>query len=227
MPVMKYSFCLLAMILCFAACSTEDSFDKNFTGEGLRIDYYAAGDRFTETSELISLSRTPLWSGPHENLVELELGNYRIMMTDSRSGDTLYVSGFSTLFSEWRTTAEALTGSERYYSSKTIPMPKRPARVTIENRDRHTMQFSPIGSFDVVPSQIKAFEAQPGDVADIQIYGDPRHKVDLTFLPEGYTASEKDKFIADAKRFTDALFECPPFDAHKEDFNVRAVMVAS
>ena len=224
---MKRISILLAAILCLAACSPKDSFERNFTGEGLRIDYFATGDRLTETSELISLSRAPLWSGPHDNLIRLDLGDYRIMMTDSRSGDTLYVAGFSSLFGEWRTTAEAVTGTEKYYSSKTVPMPKRPAKVTIENRDRHTMQFSPIGSFDVVPSQIKAFEAQPGDVADIQIYGDPRHKVDLTFLPEGYTASEKDKFIADAKRFTDALFECPPFDAHKEDFNVRAVMVAS
>ena len=224
---MKHAYLLLAALVCIAACSEKDSFDKRFTGEGLRIDYYACGDRNSETAELISLSRTPLWAGPHANLVETELGNYRIMMTDKRSGDTLYVSGFSTLFSEWRTTAEALTKTERYYSSKTVPMPKNPANVVIECRDNHTMEFSAIGCFDIEPSEIKACEAKANDVTEIQINGDCTHKVDLAFIAEGYTSADKDKFVADAKRFTDALFACPPFDKHQDDFNVRAVMVAS
>ena len=225
---MKRTSILFATLLCLAACTTRDkSFEGLFTGEGLRIDYYAAGDRKSETAELISMARTPLWSGPHGNLVEMELGDYRIMMTDAKSGDTLYVQGFSTLFSEWRTTAEALTKTEKYYSSKTVPMPKKPAKIFIENRNRHTMEFSVIGTFDVNPSEIVPFEGPANDVTEIRINGEPRCKADLTFVAEGYTAQDKDKFIADAERFTKALFECPPFDKHPDDFNVRAVMVAS
>ena len=224
---MKRIYIMAAALLAVAGCTQHGTFESNFTGEGLRIDYYATGDRFTENSELISMSRTPLWSGPHDNLRESELGDYRIMLTDKRSGDTLYVSGFCTLFSEWRTTAESLTKTEKYYSSKTVPMPKRPAKLTIENRDRHTMKFSTIGCFDVVPSDIQACKAPANEVTMIQGKGDAQHKVDLTFISEGYTINEREKFISDVNRFTEALFECPPFDAHRDDFNVRAVMAPS
>jgi hypothetical protein len=49
----------------------------------------------------------------------------------------------------------------------------------------------------------------------------------LVFLSEGYTVAQKDKFIADAQRFTEALFAIPPLDKHRDDFNVVAVFVES
>ena len=44
---------------------------------------------------------------------------------------------------------------------------------------------------------------------------------------EGYTADEQEKFVADANRFTEALFATPPFTTRRNDFNVWAVCLVS
>jgi len=216
------------LLLAIFSISCSEPYARHFTGESLRVDYYAAGDRSGELAELISLRRTPLWSGPQKNLVDTaDLGDYRIVLKDFRSGEVLYSSGFSTLFGEWRTTAEAMEHTEKYYSSKLVPMPRKHSIVLIECRDRHTMSFETIGSFDVIPDMVPLCELPESDVTDLLINGETDSKVDLSFIAEGYTSEEKDKFIADADKFMDALFACPPFDSRKADFNVRAVMVGS
>jgi hypothetical protein len=65
------------------------------------------------------------------------------------------------------------------------------------------------------------------NVETLQQKGNPAEKVDLVFLPEGYTAAEMGKFTADARRFTDALFRTEPYNERQEDFNVRAVQLPS
>ena len=60
-------------------------------------------------------------------------------------------------------------------------------------------------------------------MVEIQHKGDKKEKVDLVFVAEGYTAAEQDKFVADAKRFMEALFQTKPYDTRRDDFNVWAV----
>jgi hypothetical protein len=57
--------------------------------------------------------------------------------------------------------------------------------------------------------------------------GPSAHKVDLLILGDGYTEAERDKFLADARRLSDALFAVPPFRQRADDFNVWALMAAS
>ena len=64
-------------------------------------------------------------------------------------------------------------------------------------------------------------------VHQIQKSGDSTEKVDLVFIAEGYTADEQEKFVADANRFTEALFATPPFTTRRNDFNVWAVCLVS
>ena len=52
-------------------------------------------------------------------------------------------------------------------------------------------------------------------------------KVDLVFLAEGYTADEQEKFVADAKRFTEALFKTPPYDTRREDLDRKSTRLNS
>ena len=46
-------------------------------------------------------------------------------------------------------------------------------------------------------------------------------------LGDGYTKGETRKFLADAQRLTDALFEVDPFKSRRGAFNVRAVLATS
>jgi hypothetical protein len=52
--------------------------------------------------------------------------------------------------------------------------------------------------------------------------GEPRDKVDLLLLGDGYTAAEMDKWHADARRLAETLFAVSPFKERRSDFNVWA-----
>jgi len=215
----------LTIALALTSCHVENGL---FSGETLRIDYYSVGNCNTETEELISMRKTVKWSGPAHNTVDPEdLGDYLVTMKDLQTDSVIYKKGFSTLFGEWRTTDEAKTANERYYNSLSVPMPSKPAIVEILVRDRKTMLFDIAGSFHVNPSEIDYCSLEPNDVTDIMISGETTQKVDLTFLAEGYRTEEKETFLSDVRRFADNLMSCPPFDKHVNDFNIRAVMLAS
>jgi len=214
---------LLTLLISFTVLSCTEISPFNFS-ETLRIDYNSIGDHYLECVELVSLTRQGEWSGPRHNLVDNEdLGDYRVIIK-SGQGDTLYLKGFSTLLGEYRTTPEALSRVEIYPNCILVPMPVNTCTVFLDCRDKKTMQFKTMYSFVVNPGSITKCSLPHNDKTDIIINGDPACKVDLSFIAEGYTAEQRDKFLQDVKRFCDALFDCPPFDAHKEDFNVRAVM---
>jgi len=228
---MKIKGKVLPLIIIASALSCNsgtNDFNNLFTGSTLRIDYHSIGTQSEERAELISLSRTSAWAGPQKNLVDtMDYGEYHIVLKDYNSDKILYSKGFCTLFGEWRTTDEAKYKTEKYYSSQSIPMPKRHSIVEIKCRKRSTMQFEVIGTFDIKPSEIPECNTPANRVTDIKINGNPTEKVDLTFLAEGYRKEEENKFINDVHRFTDTLFKCPPFDKFQKDFNVRAVMLES
>ena len=91
------------------------------------------------------------------------------------------------------------------------------------------MQFHTLMKIDVDPESfvINRDRLKENKVAQIQSAGSPSGKVDLVFLAEGYTEAEQDKFVADARRFTEILFATPPYDARRHDFNVWAVGLVS
>lgn len=57
--------------------------------------------------------------------------------------------------------------------------------------------------------------------------GDPAQKIDVVFLPDGFTKDEMGLFRDAAKEFSNALFETDPFDAHEDDFNIWVVEAPS
>jgi hypothetical protein len=57
----------------------------------------------------------------------------------------------------------------------------------------------------------------------VQENGDPKNKVDLLILGEGYAAPELDQFHEDARRLTEVLFQFEPFKSRRQDFNVWAI----
>ena len=95
--------------------------------------------------------------------------------------------------------------------------------------DKADMQFHPLLKQEVDPKSIfiDRGKLKANKVHQIQKSGDSTEKVDLVFIAEGYTADEQEKFVADANRFTEALFATPPFTTRRNDFNVWAVCLVS
>ncbi len=92
------------------------------------------------------------------------------------------------------------------------------------------MAFNDIFSAVIDPNGIdihhETSHAAAGMV-DIVSNGDIHSKVDIAILGDGYTKNEIQKFLNDARHFTDILFSTEPFKHRKKDFNVRAVEVES
>ena len=172
----------------------------------------------------------PVWAGPVKNLIDpFGYGGYYINVYDKAGKELIYSRGFNTLFEEWRSTEQAKTETQSWTNSISIPYPKAPVIIEITARDKADMQFHPLLKQEIDPASIfiDRGKLKENRITKIQYNGDSSGKVDLVFLAEGYTADEQEKFVADAKRFTEALFKTPPYDTRREDFNVWAVDAVS
>ena len=68
----------------------------------------------------------------------------------------------------------------------------------------------------------------PGsEVKTLSHQGDPKNRIDLTIVGDGYTAAEKAKFFQDAVKIADDLFGAETFRTYLALFNVHAVFVPS
>ncbi|MDR2680940.1 MAG: IgA Peptidase M64 [Tannerella sp.] len=223
--------CFLSISFLLSVSSyAQETFDACFNGKQLRIDFALCGNAVEQSAALMQLREEPVWGGPRENLTDpFEYGGYLLKACDKASGKLIYSRGFNTLFEEWRTTEQARTETQAWVNSIVMPFPHRPVTAVILAHNRSTNNKDTLMKLDIDPSSIFIERSRLKDnpVTDIQIQGEPASKVDLAFVAEGYSASEKDKFQADAKRFTDALFAMPPYDLHRKDFNVRAVFLES
>ncbi|RHJ81836.1 M64 family metallopeptidase [Parabacteroides sp. AM08-6] len=222
----------LLLITFFYCCSlfAQNEFDKYFEKKSLRVDFALSGNAASQSAAIQQLREEPVWGGPVKNLIDkFNYGGYYVNVYDKASNKLIYSRGFNTLFEEWRSTEPAKTETQSWTNSTSIPFPKSKIVLEITARDKADMQFHPLLTTDVDPASIfiDRGKLKSNTVFQIQNNGNSSEKVDLVFIAEGYTATEQEKFVADAKRFTEALFATPPYTDHRNDFNVWAVELAS
>ncbi len=225
----KISLLLLA-ILCNFSVFAQSDFDKYFEKKSLRVDFALSGNLKSQSAAIQGLREEPVWGGPVKNLIDkFNYGGYYINVYDKATNKLIYSRGFNTLFEEWRSTEQAKTETQSWTNSASVPFPKVPIYVEITARDKADMQFHPLLKQEIDPKSIfiDRGKLKANKVHQIQKSGDSTEKVDLVFIAEGYTADEQEKFVADANRFTEALFATPPFTTRRNDFNVWAVCLVS
>ena len=205
-------------------------FEADFSEKTMRVDYFHSG---TATEEHISLDRIVSdgpWPGSRARLLDdSNFGKYFFEVADRATNRVLYSRGFASIFGEWETTPEAKKTWRTYHESLRFPWPKRPVQVTLKKRGEDGV-FRELWTVAMDPNSRfmnPADAAAAGRVWTIVENGPPAQKVDLLILPDGYTAAEMEKFHADAKRLTEALFGEEPFRSRQADFNVRALDVPS
>ena len=221
---------LLLTVLCSLSSFAQESFDTYFEKKSLRIDFALSGNLQHQSAAIQQLREEPVWGGPQKNLIDqFNYGGYYFNVYDKATNKLIYSRGFNTLFEEWRSTEQAKTETQSWTNSASIPYPKAPVYIEITAREKSDMQFHPLLKQEVDPKSIfiDRGKLKENKIYSVQNNGSSTEKVDLVFIAEGYTAAEQEKFIADAKRFTDALFNTPPFDTRRNDFNVWAVELVS
>jgi hypothetical protein len=225
----KIIFALVALFVISSFSTTAQgqnvNYDKYFTKERLRIDLVFAGDAREQNIFLDALQKEGEWSGSKTNLNDnFNYGEYRYEVY-TKTGEKIFSQGFSTLFQEWRTTAESKTTPRAFTGSYRIPFPKEPVTVKFFEREKSNGKFELLYSLNIDPADkmISREKENNFKVTSILNSGDPANKVDILFIAEGYTAAEMAKFRADAAKFAGYLFNIEPYKSRKSDFNIWAV----
>jgi hypothetical protein len=207
-------------------------YERYFSEKTVRVDLFHTGTKGEERYSLDQVYEEGPWPGSRVNLVDtLNLGEYLVRVYDHATTAVIYSRGFSSIFNEWQTTDEALSGIYRTFSeSVRFPRPKHAIQLTIARRDRH-MIFHEVFSTVIDPSnpsQIKKEHLSASYKASALLEnGPPSRKVDIVILGDGYAKGDMEKFRKDARHFNDVMFSTEPFKSRKKDFNVWTVEVES
>ena len=222
----------LLAVLIVALTQNPSSFDRSFTTDTMRVDYFhTGGPKAGETFALDRVVNDGAWAGSRTTLVdETNLGVYHFEVSDTASGTVLYSRGFSSIYGEWETTDESKKVHRTFHESLRFPWPRTPVTVTVRKRQKDN-RFGTVWTTEVDPASALVNRAplrdHAGKVWTVFENGPPSQKVDILVISEGYTAKEMPKFHADVKRLLDALYAEEPFKSRRGDFNVRALDLPS
>ncbi len=196
------------------------------TPRTMRLDYFHTGDAAGERFALDAVALEGAWPGNlSRTFDDTNLGKYYFEVTDKNTNRILYSRGFASIFGEWETTAEAKEAHRTFHESIRFPEPNGPVQVVFKKRDQRNA-FREVWSVAVNPGAQTVDRTAPSTAARVWAVmknGDPADKVDVLLMGDGYTASEMEKWHADARRMAGLLFDVSPFKERKSDFNVWAV----
>ncbi|NJK95144.1 MAG: peptidase M64 [Bacteroidales bacterium] len=207
-------------------------FNKYFADSTLRVDYYHTGDAREEIVSMDKMYIQPGWAGNPGNCIQpFELGTYKVSLFDVATEKLIYSKGYSTIFGEYQTIDAAIKGIKKtYHETVLVPFPLKEVKMVIEKRAKNN-SLSPIYSVIIDPKDYHICRENPARSSDEVISviknGNPHNSVDLVILGEGYTISEKDKFIKDLNYFTNLFFTFEPYKSHHKAFNISGIFAPS
>ncbi len=219
----------LILLLLPAISLSQTDFNHHFENKSMRFDFLLGGNKDEVKVFPQQIKEEPFWGGSKKNLSDdFNSGTYRFRIFDSKSDSLIFSKGFSTLFQEWQTTAEAKSMDRTFYQAAIFPFPKNKVRLEIDMR-QWDGSFQTVYKTEINPDDYFILKEQPFQFETTKITdnGKPDQKVDLVILAEGYTAAEMEKFVEDARRVTGYLFNEEPFKSEKEKFNVTAIHTPS
>lgn len=237
---MKKIFFVISMTTILLSCSTNKvavtdacqhpvEYNDYFTGNTMRFDFHHAGDSKHEEYHFNKVIREGVWAGSKVSLIcPFDYGEQMFRIIDSETGNVIYKNNYCTLFNEWQTTPEATTTSRSFPEGIIFPEPKGNFIIEIFARNKVTKEWERKFTQEV---NVKNHDIVPGrmlhESLDIHIGGDIAHSLDIVLLPDGFTTTEKDKFIDACHMWSDALFKYAPFSDNRHRINIRAVWAPS
>ncbi len=207
----------------------QTDYGKYFTDKVLRFDFMLAGNHEKTVVYPVAMKKEPYWAGSAETLLDpFDYGNFKYELYSAGDNKLIYSRGFSTLYQEWQTTAEAKTTERSFYEVAKMPFPLSEVRFVLKIRKRDG-NFAKLFETVIDPADYFIRDEKPLEVAVTRINdaGDPDGSLDIVFIAEGYTKNEMEKFRQDVKRMSDALFNEKPFDEYTNKINIWAVEAVS
>ena len=214
------------------SCSHREKsgFDSFFIDKTLRINYLHTGNETEESFKAKYLYDDGPWYGRTKNMTNpYHLGDYFYELRDVESDQVIYSDGVSTYFSQWQNTLEAKIVKKTFNESIRIPYPAKDARLIMYRIDSLDAMHK-VWEY-VIDRRAKVF-VEPTSYHNNRIVrlldnGDPKEKVDIVIIGDGYSADETHIFDADATHFSKSLFMFEPYKSRKSDFNIHAIQIIS
>lgn len=221
---------LLTALVLGTSDMTSQTYESLFDDATLRLDYIYAGTAEEQAIYMSSMKSYEGWHGKRTNMNRLPLqGNGTITVTDATEKDTLYMHSFSTLFQEWQSTEEATQVARSFENTLLIPMPKEKVQVTVELKNMHNGRKSCL-KHTVDPQDRLIRIHDPKETLPytyLRKAGNSKDKIDVVFIPEGYTQEEMPQFRRDCEESIASILNHKAFAARKNRFNFIAVEAPS
>jgi len=193
----------------------------------LRVDFYRFGNFNTDSIKIKEMFLQKNNSiGPNQMVDNINYGEYRIEVF-SDAGTCLFRRGYSSLFNEWKTTDGAYKTTEYFQESVLIPWDKSMSKIVFSLRD--SLDQWHVQAQVAIEKNVtsKFYHGKEYAVKNLKISGDPEDKLDLLFVPDGYTKKEMKLFAEDCRKAMGYIMNAKPFNEFPEDINFRAVMAPS
>ncbi len=223
----RFTIFLLSIIFCISSATAQVRFGKYFHDRTLSLKYTISGDSTHCRADFKKWEVRESWAGARKNLDILpSSSDMSIIMRDNATGKVIYLNSYSSLFCEWQLTCDQEPSGD-YKECVRMPMPKRPATVTL-TRNYKSGANDTVLTIAVNPASLP----HPTDISPkypvVTLHaGLIRRGIDLVFLPEGYKADEMDKFLEAANKMAKGLFEYEPFSHHYKTTSIHAVLAPS
>lgn len=223
---MKHIIAFVILAITSTVAYANISFNQYFCDSTLRIDYVFEGVAKSDDCAVSvrALHKSPHWAGRRVNLDRLPVeGNGQLVMTDAASGDTIYMTSFSSLFQEWMVEADTVA-RRAYENTFQVPMPRGNAYVDIKLMNNRRKVMAQTRHF-INPNDILIKQNVATALPHKYIHrGDSTlNCIDVVIMAEGYTEEEMNEFYAHAQKTVDALFSHEPFGRNRDKFNFIAV----
>ncbi|MBR1798958.1 MAG: hypothetical protein IJ761_03545 [Bacteroidales bacterium] len=224
---MKRRLCFwgVLMAITLTVGAQKGVFNRYFTGGTLRVDMVRSGNSHADTLNVVRfVDRDAAWHGSRTNLIDtLNAGQYRVIMTDKRSGNIIWQHTYSSLFAEYAHTEVAKSRAEWFEEVLLMPMPKREVVLTFQRRDAKLVFIDDL----VVPFNPRTSSIENriplGSVRLLEQHGDPAVKVDVAIVAQGYDTVSEEQLSIDFYRMREMLFSYEPFASRRSDFNLYGV----
>ncbi len=223
----KILFLLISAISC--AGFSQVNYNEYFTSKRYRFDYFISGTQKTAVIVTDKIHEEPIWGGQQKNLIDtFEYGDFLLKIYDIATEKLIFSYGYSDLFIEWQTIAEAKSITKTYHECVTFPAPIAPVRLEINKRN-DSLVFKKIFETIIDPKSIYIQREEPPVTENKKLNdaGIPSNCIDIVFISEGYTQLQKEKFFEAADKFRNYLFSWEPYHSFINKFNITAVFVPS
>ena len=200
-------------------------YNDYFTEKTMRFDFTHFGDKNSEEIGFDKIIEEGDWAGTKINLIDpFGYGNYKFILKDSDSNKEIYSMGFSSLFMEWQTTEEAKTVKKSFEGSIRFPFPKSNSVLEIYRRDKKG-NFVKKLEYNIDPQSYFIHKEMRYNFPNFKVHysGNSNEKLDIVFVPEGYTKEEMTKFKKDCERLSKSLFSYEPFSNYENSINIWGV----